>query len=178
MKAMLICDGDIKTQNSETLHRLLMELFLQRNIKIRLFEVNRNNMKSCMGCTGCWIKTPGKCVIEDSLNSINESYVNSDLVIYLTPVIFGQYSSTIKNVMDRFIPNVLPFFEESNGATVHPSRYDKYPKQILIGYGDDLTKEERDTFITLTSGKYNKKFDKVLLSVSDKDNEDITNHIL
>ena len=177
MKAMLVWDGDIKTQNSEALRSLLMDLFLQRNIEVKPFEVDRNNMKSCMGCVGCWIKTPGKCVIDDSLNSINESYINSDLVIYLTPVIFGQYSSTIKNVMDRFIPNVLPFFEERNGATVHPSRYDKYPKQILIGYGDDLTNEESDTFITLTSGKYNKNFDKVLLAVSGNDNEDIINHI-
>jgi multimeric flavodoxin WrbA len=178
MKAMIVYDSDNKTENSEKLHRLLMQLFLQKNIEIIQFGIDRSNVKNCMGCFGCWIKTPGECIIEDSLNSINKTYVNSDLVIYLTPVTFGQYSSNIKNVIDRFIPTVLPFFEKRNGTTSHPKRYEKYPKQVLIGYGDDLTKEEKDTFISLTSGKYNKRFDKVLLSVSDKDNEDIINQIL
>ncbi|EGD47361.1 NADPH-dependent FMN reductase [Ruminiclostridium papyrosolvens DSM 2782] len=178
MIATLVYDGDIKTQNSEIIHNLLLDLFLQKNIEVKLFEVNRNNIRNCMGCNGCWIVTPGECVIEDSLNNINKSYVKSDLVVYLTPVVFGQYSSAIKNVMDRFIPNVLPFFEEKNGATVHPSRYEKYPRQILIGYGDDITEEERDTFFTLTSGKYNKNFDKVLLTALEKDNQEIISHIL
>ncbi|MBW9172469.1 flavodoxin family protein [Clostridium estertheticum] len=178
MKAILVCDSDLKTENSEALQKRLMKLFLQKNIEIKLFEINRDNIKSCIGCFGCWIKTPGECVIDDSLNSINKAYVNSDLAIYLTPVVFGQYSSNIKNVVDRFIPTVLPFFEKKNGTTAHPKRYEKYPKQVLIGYSDDLTKEEKDTFITLTSGKYTKSFDKVLLSVSDKDNENIINQIL
>ncbi|MCB2340432.1 hypothetical protein [Clostridium estertheticum] len=88
------------------------------------------------------------------------------------------FENIVRYIDDRFIPTVLPFFEKKNGTTAHPKRYEKYPKQVLIGYSDDLTKEEKDTFITLTSGKYTKSFDKVLLSVSDKDNENIINQIL
>lgn len=178
MKVMLVYDKENETEYSNVLKQAVLQRLLEKNMRTELFEVNSSNVKSCMGCMECWVKTPGECVIDDLLNQMNRFLVNSDLVIYISAIIFGQYSAVMKNVMDRFIPNVLPFFVKKDGITVHPGRYSKYPRQILIGYGDDLTEDEVDTFITLTSGKYNKSYDRVFVAVTDKDNEEIVNHIL
>lgn len=177
MNVMLVYDKDNETEHSKLLKHTLINNLGRSKVKIELFMVTRENVRGCTGCIKCWLKTPGECVMNDLLNTINRSLINSDLVIFITAIMFGQYSSAMKNVMDRFIPNVLPFFIEERGMTIHPGRYEKYPNQILIGYGSDLMEEERDTFLTLTSGKYNKTFDEVFISVTDADNKAIVDHI-
>lgn len=37
---------------------------LQSNSKI--FSKEINNITDCLGCFNCWIKTPGRCIVEDS----------------------------------------------------------------------------------------------------------------
>lgn len=167
MEVIMIYDKDNDTNYSKTIKQTLFEYFSKKDHNVRIFNICRENIKNCSGCVGCWIKTPGECVKNDLLNKLNCVLINSDLAIFISAIIFGQYSSSIKNVIDRFIPNVLPFYVKKNGITVHPERYNKYPVQILIGYGDGLTIEEKDTFITLTNGKYNKSFDRVFVFDAD-----------
>ena len=89
--------------------------------------------------------------MKDMMAQINREYVNSDVVIYLNPVIFGQFSANIKNAVDRWLPNILPFFEtRPDGSTMHPSRYDTSPRLIMIGYGDKLSAEDRQLFADIT----------------------------
>ena len=147
---MIVYDIENEIMCSKKINNSILSMLLKYKHNVELFNISKENIKTCDGCVGCWIKTPGECVKKnDLLNKINNNLINSDLVIFITAIIFGQYSSVMKNVIDRFIPNVLPFFVKRNGIMIHPERYNKYPFQILIGYGDDLTNEEKDTFITL-----------------------------
>ena len=50
----------------------------------------------CLGCFGCWIKTPGICVVDDDGREVVWMTVQSDLMVFLTPVTFGGYSSDPK----------------------------------------------------------------------------------
>jgi hypothetical protein len=103
-----------------------------------------------MGCFGCWVKKPGECVIGDKMSSINRSSMTSDAVFYLTPIVFGQFSANMKNVIDRWLPNMLPFFESRpDGSTMHPPRYADYPRQIMLGYADALEDEDARLFIDI-----------------------------
>lgn len=178
MEVMMVYDKDNESNCSKIIKQNLCEIFSKKDYNLNIFNVSRENIKSCSGCVGCWIKPPGECVKNDLLNKINYTLINSDLVIFISAIIFGQYSSSMKNVMDRFIPNVLPFYVKKNGMTVHPERYNKYPFQILIGYGDGLTDEEEDTFITLTNVKYNKSFNRVFVLDADEDCTDAMEIIL
>ena len=57
----------------------------------------------------------------------------------------------MKYATDRWLPNMLPFFEARNdGSTMHPRRYESYPKQIIIGYADHLSTEDAQLFIDIT----------------------------
>ena len=178
MKIILIYDKDNETENSKKLKDFLLEYCRLSKYMIKVFDVTKYNVKSCSGCIGCWIKTPGKCVKDDLLNQINYSLVNSDIAIFISAISFGQYSATIKNVMDRYIPNVLPFYTKKGKVTIHPERYDEQPLQILIGHGKMLSNEEKDTFTSLTDGKYNKGFNKVFICGSKERNVDIENKII
>ncbi|GFZ33211.1 flavodoxin [Clostridium zeae] len=176
MKVLIICDKDIKTDYSEALEKQLFELFLHKGFEIRIIQVGKQELKSCIGCFGCWIKTPGKCVIKDLIGEINRNYISSDTVIYLTPVIFGQYSSNIKNVIDRSQPYVLPFFKKINGTTKHPLRYEKNPKEIIIAYNDEIIEEEKNTFLDLIN-KHERQHRDIYFSLSKESNKEIVEKI-
>ena len=88
----------------------------------------------CAGCFGCWTRTPGECVIKDDARDVVGSYVASDLVVFVTPVTFGGYSSQLKKLLDRIILSVLdPRFTIVGGEVHHRLRYRRYPKTVGFG---------------------------------------------
>lgn len=151
MKAFIISDKEYCTETFQRLDQLVHTILSQKGFDIEEVKIDKDELGYCMGCFGCWIKKPGECVINDKMGSINRSFINSDAVFYLSPVVFGQYSSNIKNALDRWLPNVLPFFiTQKDGSTMYPPRYKEYPAQIHIGYGDELTEDEMNLFSSIT----------------------------
>jgi multimeric flavodoxin WrbA len=97
-----------------------------------IFLVERN-IGHCLGCFGCWIKTPGKCVIDDDIRELNSMFIGSDIVVFATPVYVDGVTGLMKNFMDRMIPIVDPHFtKDEKGETRHVRRYEKYPKTVVI----------------------------------------------
>src|SRR3990172_11550569 len=70
---------------------------------------------NCAGDFFCWIRNPGICNIDDDNRIIAAKVVQSDLVVYLTPVTFGGYSFQLKRMVDHQIQNISPFFTNVNG---------------------------------------------------------------
>ncbi|MDZ4133917.1 MAG: flavodoxin family protein [Dethiobacteria bacterium] len=151
MKALIISDLECRTERFERLLQIVKQFLEEKNYEVECSELDRNDLAFCKGCFGCWIKKPGECVIDDKMTYLNKASINSDVTIFLSPVIFGQFSANIKNVRDRWIPNILPFFEKRpDGSTIHPARYLTYPKQIIIGYGSELSEDDIKLFKAIT----------------------------
>lgn len=88
----------------------------------------------CAGDFFCWTRTPGVCNLNDDNREIAAKMVQCDLLIYLTPVTFGGYSSDLKRMVDHLIQNISPFFTRLYGETHHKKRYPSYPKVLCIGW--------------------------------------------
>lgn len=151
MKAFILSDKDYHTGIYSQLYDLVSSNLTTKGFQIEIREIGRGELAFCKGCFGCWIKQPGECVIKDSMAEINNRYMNSDVVVYLSPVIFGQFSANIKSALDRWLPNILPFFKtRPDGSTMHPPRYLTYPKQIIIGYGEAISENDAQLFMDIT----------------------------
>jgi multimeric flavodoxin WrbA len=101
---------------------------------VLLFKLRELAIAPCAGCFGCWTRTPGECVVEDGARDVLRSYVGSDIVVYVTPVTFGGYSSQLKKLLDRIILSVLdPRFTVVGGEVHHLLRYRRYPKTLGLG---------------------------------------------
>ena len=85
------------------------------------------NIHTCTGCFGCWVKTPGVCVIADDSQAINRAVIQSDFVLWASPLVMGFPSAHLKTKLDRSIPLVHPYFEVVNDEAHHLPRYEKYP---------------------------------------------------
>ena len=150
MKVFIISDEDYNTEIYQKMSAEVIDFFQKRNFEIKQQSVKKGDLHFCLGCYGCWTKKPGECVINDSMAQINRTFNQSDVVVYLSPVVFGQFSPNIKNVIDRWLPNVLPLFvKKSDGTTGHPPRYESKPKIVVIGYGHTVTKEDAELFINV-----------------------------
>ena len=93
----------------------------------------RKNIKHCLGCFNCWIKTPSKCVIKDDMEELLSKFMDSDIVIFATPVYVDNVTGIMKNFTDRLIPLLDPHFEkDEKGEIRHKKRYEKYPQIVVI----------------------------------------------
>lgn len=177
MKATVIADKDYQTELFQRLNKLMGTFLNDKGIEIQLMNIGRDDLAFCMGCFGCWVKKPGECIINDMMAQVNRNFVNSDVVIYLSPIIFGQFSANIKNALDRWLPNMLPFFEtRPDGSTMHPSRYDSYPKLTIIGYGKGLSEEDIQLFTDITK-KHRSNVEVLVYQGSDRDIAEAMNEI-
>lgn len=156
---------------------VLNKMFSKEKLNVTLIQIDRDDVSPCIGCFGCWIKTPGECVIKDNMIDINKKIISSDVVIFITPIIFGQYSCNIKNVVDRTLGKNLPFFKKFNGRTGHPARYEKYPVQYVIGCLDKDQEEDKKTFLN-THNKYRRDIKKVYISTNEEDMMSIAQDII
>ncbi|MBO6205783.1 MAG: flavodoxin family protein [Lachnospiraceae bacterium] len=100
-------------------------------------------IKPCAGCFGCWVKNPGECVIRDGYHRMGAMIHRSDEVVIMSRYTYGGVSSFVKNVLDRSISFVLPFFEIVDGEMHHKSRYPEEKTITFIFRGSGLTDTEK-----------------------------------
>ena len=104
---------------------------------------DNGDIKPCAGCFGCWVKNPGECVIKDGYERMGALIHKADEVVVISRYTYGGFSSFIKNVIDRSIGWVLPYFEIYEGEMHHRKRYPEDKPFRFIFRGTDLTEKEK-----------------------------------
>lgn len=109
--------------------------------------INANEIiRPCIGCFGCWVKEPGQCVLKDSFSDTGKRLSQCEELIIISECVYGGFSPQVKNVMDRSISYILPFFRiRPDGMMHHQPRYKEQIHMSVYFYGKDLTEEEMDT---------------------------------
>ena len=98
---------------------------IYKNTDNTLIITNNKKIKNCMGCFYCWTKNPGECRIKDGYDNLAELYSKAEKIIIISRCCYGSYSPFIKNILDRSIPYLLPFFKIKNKEMHHTIRYKK-----------------------------------------------------
>ncbi len=133
MKAVILNGALSGDQSLDRVQEVLMAELKTRCWEVEPFLLNSLDIKYCTGCFGCWMQTPGVCIIPDAGQEIAKAFIQSDLVIFLTPVTFGGYSSELKKALDRIICILSPFFMKVGGEIHHRPRYERYPRLMGVG---------------------------------------------
>src|SRR5215216_4748332 len=134
MMKTLILDGSLANdlQATRIANALRKQLPYAETILLR-----EQRIGNCAGDFFCWVRSPGMCNTNDDNRIIAAKMIQSDLVIYLTPVTFGGYSSELKRMVDHQIQNISPFFTSIQGEIHHQRRYKQYPNMLTIGWMDE-----------------------------------------
>ena len=128
------------------------------NKNTNLIDLSSLKITNCIGCFGCWTKTPGKCVIRDDAVKVYPLIAKSDTLLYISHIKYGSYDTVMKTMLERAIPIQKAFIRILNGETHHVQR-DVVPKNAtIIAYGD-ATDEEKEIFQSIIErNAYNMNF--------------------
>ena len=110
---------------------------------IRYIDLSTLKIANCMGCFGCWTKTPGKCVIRDDAVNVYPVIAKSDTLLYVSRVKYGGYDTVMKTMLERAIPVQQAFIRLVNGETHHVQRSVAKKCATIVAYGemDDVEQE-------------------------------------
>ena len=121
---------------------------------IEFIDLSKLKIANCVGCFGCWTKTPGKCVIRDDAVQVYPRIAASDRLMYVSRVRYGSYDTIMKTMLERAIPVQQAFIRLHHGETHHVQRDVALKEAVVVGYGN-LSAEEQDIFRQLIARNAN-----------------------
>jgi multimeric flavodoxin WrbA len=136
MKAIILDGSAANDLTGGRVRSVLLAKLQAQGWEVEHLLLREKKLGNCAGDFFCWIRNPGICNIDDDNRAIASAIVQSDLLVYLTPITFGGYASALKKAVDHQIQNVTPFFEQINGETHHQKRYAKYADFLTLGWLD------------------------------------------
>ncbi len=149
-KNVVILDGaGVGDKDLAPVLDVLSQVFKAARAELVTFPLREMKLAHCLGCFGCWVKTPGLCVEADAGRDIAKAIVRSDVTVLFTPVTFGGYSPELKKMVDRFVQLASPFFQMEHGEMHHPPRYAKPPRLVMVGVQRNPNPVEAHIFKTL-----------------------------
>lgn len=131
MRTLVLCDLD--KANSK----------LQRQGDVQIIYGSEKTAR-CKGCFGCWLKSPGECVMHDGIERLGSKMAASEKLIIISRNLYGEFSMEIKRMLDRAISYSLPYFEVRDGRLHHKLRYQTAPHMSVYFYETEkMTADER-----------------------------------
>jgi hypothetical protein len=133
MRAIILNGGRSNDDGVDGVQDVLTTALTDRECESDSLVLREIPIAYCQGCFECWVKTPGVCKIVDAGRGVAQAVIRADLVIPVTPITFGGYSSELKKAIDRTICLVSPFFRRLEHEVHHRLRYRRYPAWLGIG---------------------------------------------
>ena len=89
---------------------------------VEWIDLSKLDIANCVGCFGCWTRTPGKCVIRDDAVRVYPRIAESGQVMYISRIRYGGYDTPMKTMLERAIPIQQAFIRLVEGETHHVQR--------------------------------------------------------
>jgi putative sterol carrier protein/putative NADPH-quinone reductase len=146
-------EGQSKT---ELMLNHLVKGMREAGADVEVVELRKKKVNNCIGCFTCWTKTPGMCIHKDDMtNELFPKWLESDLVVYATPLYHYTVNAAMKAFIERTLPVLQPFFEDREGRTSHPLRKE-LPKAIFLsvaGFPEDTVFDQLSSWVNFIFGR-------------------------
>ena len=86
------------------------------------FDAAFEKVGPCLGCDKC--RDGGACIQKDSMEKLNPVLLESDLVVFVTPLYYFGISAQLKTVIDRFYAENDRLQKSKNKAVLMATAYD------------------------------------------------------
>ena len=100
MKILIITGSPRKNGNSNFLVDNFIKGAQEKGHQIFRFDSAFKKVHPCIACNKCGMN--GDCIFNDDFNYVRENLVDSDMVVFATPMYYFGISAQIKTVIDRF----------------------------------------------------------------------------
>ena len=126
MKILVLTGSPRKNGNSNTLADNFIKGAQEAGHTVVRFDSAFKNVHPCIACNKCGMN--GQCVFKDDFEFVKANIIDSDAVVFATPMYYFGVSAQIKAVIDRFCA--------INGQISKPKK-----AALLMTYADTSEKE-------------------------------------
>ena len=104
MSKVLILNGSPRKKgNTIFLIQELSRIIIQNGHEIEILNLNDYDIKPCQGCLWCYKDFPLRCIQNDVMNGLYPSVLDSDVIVFASPIYWFNYSAQLKLFIDRLI---------------------------------------------------------------------------
>jgi len=118
-------NGSPRGKESHTDHILqpFLEGAREAGASTETLYLKDHEIRPCTGCFTCWLVTPGKCIFKDDMPEILEKILETNVMVFSTPLYNCSMSALMKAFHERQIPLVEPYVViNEQGEMAHPLR--------------------------------------------------------
>ncbi len=99
MKVLMLNGSPRVNGNTQIALEEMKKVFEDEGIEVELVQVGNKSIRGCMACGGC--RKIGKCVFDDGVNELVESFKDADGLVVGSPVYYASANATLIAVLDR-----------------------------------------------------------------------------
>ena len=77
----------------------MVKIFNEENIDVEVVQVGTHDIRGCIACGKC--AELGKCVFDDLVNKVAESFKDADGLVVASPVYYASANATLIALLDR-----------------------------------------------------------------------------
>ncbi len=127
-----ILNGNPNPSGFDTYLKELKTTLEAQSHQVTQLDLRDEALRYCIGCWGCWVKTPGMCASRDASVEMDRKIIHSDFVLWASPLKMGFPTELLKRAVDKHLPLIHPYMEVVHGEGHHRQRYSKYPRVGLL----------------------------------------------
>ncbi|MCX7857833.1 MAG: flavodoxin family protein [Deltaproteobacteria bacterium] len=101
MNVTILFGSPRRNGNTKKLVDYLIEGLKKKGHEIKVLYINDLNIRPCQGCLKCLKE--GDCTIKDDMKDVRKYVLDSDLLIFASPVYWFSISGQLKLVIDRMM---------------------------------------------------------------------------
>lgn len=96
-----ILNGSPRKQNTAAMIDAFAEGAKEAGHEVEILHVGRMKIGGCLGCEYCHTKGEGKCVQKDDMEKVMPAYLESDMIVYASPVYYFGMTAQLAAAMQR-----------------------------------------------------------------------------
>jgi multimeric flavodoxin WrbA len=130
---VLVINGSARKEKGYT--AMILKPFMngmeQAGAQVNLLYAKQLDVHPCIGDFSCWYKNPGKCHINDIMQSVYPKLKEADVLVLGIPVYFP-LPGAMQNFLNRLMPLANPILKYRNGHTQIRFHDDVKIKKIIL----------------------------------------------
>lgn len=103
-----VLNGSPRVQNTAAMVAAFKEGAEAAGHEVEVLQVGKMKIAGCLGCEYCHTKGEGQCVQKDDWEKVRPAYLDSDMIVYASPIYYFNFSAQMCAAMQRLYSIMKP----------------------------------------------------------------------
>ena len=96
-----VFNGSPRKENTTAMVEAFRQGAEEAGHEVEVYQVGRMKINGCLGCEYCHTKGAGKCVQKDDLEKIMPAYLESDMIVFASPIYYFTMTAQLEAALQR-----------------------------------------------------------------------------